>query len=195
MYYFSATIFLIYKRKLIINMINAKPNNKNYHQGNYIPQNKDKVLKLNTQGGVYYRSSWEQKIMLWLDMKSEVFQWGAECLEIPYQMTHFDNGDMKLKSHRYYPDFFYRMRLSDGTLKEVVVEVKPMKEYKMVQDLNEGRMTIPEKGGVKKLKSFEYDLKMAYQNKMKWETMINWCNKKGYDFIIITEQHLKGFSI
>ena len=195
MYYFSATIFLIYKRKLIINMINAKPNNKNYHQGNYIPQNKDKVLKLNTQGGVYYRSSWEQKIMLWLDMKSEVFQWGAECLEIPYQMTHFDNGDMKLKSHRYYPDFFYRMRLSDGTLKEVVVEVKPMKEYKMVQDLNEGRMTIPEKGGVKKLKSFEYDLKMAYKNKMKWETMINWCNKKGYDFIIITEQHLKGFSI
>ena len=176
-------------------MINSKPNNKNYHQGNYIPQNKDKVLKLNTQGGVYYRSSWEQKIMLWLDMKSEVFQWGAECLEIPYQMTHFDNGDMKLKSHRYYPDFFYRMRLSDGTLKEVVVEVKPMKEYKMVQDLNEGRMTIPEKGGVKKLKSFEYDLKMAYKNKMKWETMINWCNKKGYDFIIITEQHLKGFSI
>ena len=38
-------------------MINSKPNNSRYHGGNFIPTNKDKVLKLNTQGGVYYRSS------------------------------------------------------------------------------------------------------------------------------------------
>jgi hypothetical protein len=69
-----------------------------------------------------------------------------------------------------------------------------MKEYKMVQDLNEGRLTVPDKG-LKKLKNFEYDLKMAYKNKNKWETMINWCNKKGYEFIIITEQHLKKFNV
>ena len=48
---------------------------------------------------------------------------------------------------------------------------------------------------MKKLKNFEYDLKMAYKNKQKWETMINWCNKKGYEFIIITEQHLKKFNL
>ena len=45
-------------------MINSKPNNSKYHGGNFIPTNKDKVLKLNTQGGVYYRSSWEQKILV-----------------------------------------------------------------------------------------------------------------------------------
>lgn len=175
-------------------MLNSKPGNKNYNQGNYIPANKDKVLKLNTGGGVFYRSSWEKKIMIWLDTKPEIIQWGAECLEIPYQMTHFDSGDTRIKSHRYYPDFFYRMRKKDGSLKEVVVEVKPMKEYKMVQDLSEGRMTVPE-SGMKKLKNFEYDLKMAYKNKQKWETMIAWCNKKGYDFIIITEEHLKKFNL
>lgn len=50
-------------------MINNAPNSpkKNngeakYHQGNYIPQNKDKVLKLNSKGGIYYRSSWEKKV-------------------------------------------------------------------------------------------------------------------------------------
>ena len=43
--------------------------------------------------------------------------------------------------------------------------IKPMKEYKMVQDLNEGRLNIPD--GLKKLKNFEYDLKMAYKNKNK----------------------------
>jgi len=175
-------------------MLNSKPNNSKYHGGNYVPQNKDKVLKLNAYGGVFYRSSWEKKIMVWLDMKAEIFQWGAECIEIPYQMTHFDNGNIEIKTHRYYPDFFYRMRNSQGVLREVVMEVKPMKEYKMVQDLNEGRLAVPEKG-IKKLKGFEYDLKMAYKNKQKWETMIKWCDKKGYDFIIITEEHLKRFNV
>lgn len=174
-------------------MINSKPNNKNYNQGNYIPKNKDKVLKLNTQGGVYFRSSWEKKIMTWLDYNVNIIKWGAECMRIPYQMTHFDNGDSKVKEHCYYPDFYYEMMVN-GSLKQVVVEVKPMKEYKMVQDLTEGRMNVPE-NGMKKLKNFEYDLKMAYKNKTKWETMIAWCNKKGYEFIIITEDHLKKFNL
>ena len=175
-------------------MLNSKPNNSNYNQGNYIPKNKDKVIKLNTQGGVYFRSSWEKKIMHWLDNNNTITKWGAECMRIPYQMTHFDNGDTKIKEHSYFPDFYYEMRLSDNTLKQVVVEVKPMKEFQMVQDLNEGKLNVPE-NSMKKLKNFEYDLKMAYKNKQKWETMINWCNKKGYDFIIITEQHLKKFGI
>ena len=55
-------------------MINSKPNNKNYNQGNYIPKNKDKVIKLNTQGGVYYRSSWEKKIMTWLDYNVNIIK-------------------------------------------------------------------------------------------------------------------------
>jgi len=175
-------------------MLNSKPNNSNYNQGNYIPKNKDKVIKLNTQGGVYFRSSWEKKIMYWLDMKSEIIKWGAECLQIPYQMTHFDNGDMRVKEHCYYPDFYYEMRTEDGVLKQVVVEVKPMKEYNMVIALNEGKLQVPQKG-TKKLKNFEYDLKMAYKNKNKWETMISWCNKKGYEFIIITEENLKKFNV
>ncbi len=42
-------------------MINSKPSNSSYHQGNYVPDNKDKVIKLNSLGGVYYRSSLEKK--------------------------------------------------------------------------------------------------------------------------------------
>lgn len=174
-------------------MINSKPNNSNYHQGIYIPKNKSKVIKLNAQGGVYYRSSWEKKIMHWLDNKSEIEKWGSECLQIPYQMTHFDNGDTRVKSHIYHVDFYYEMRIN-GVLRQIVAEVKPMKEFKMVQSLNEGKLVVPE-GSTKKLKNFEYDLKMAYKNKQKWETMIEWCNKKGYDFIIITEEHLKKFNV
>ena len=108
-------------------------------------------------------------------------------------MTHFENGDSKIKNHVYHVDFYYEMRIND-VLKQVVAEVKPQKEYNMVLALNEGRLSVPEKGA-KKLKNFEYDLKMAYKNKNKWDTMINWCNKKGYDFIIITEEHLKKFNV
>ncbi len=175
-------------------MINSTPNNSSYKQGNFIPKNKDKVVKLNNQGGVFFRSSWERKIMVWLDSNNSITRWGAECLRIPYQMTHFENGDTKVKEHCYYPDFYYEMRMPDGSLKQVVVEVKPYKEYKMVQDLNEGKLVIPERGS-KKLKNFEYDLKTSYKNQQKWKTMIAWCNKKGYDFIIITEQHLKKFNL
>ena len=175
-------------------MLNSKPNNSNYNQGNYVPKNKDKVLKLNNNGGVYFRSSWEKKIMTWLDLNEKIIKWGAECMKIPYQMTHFDNGDTRVKEHCYYPDFYYEMRLQNDDLKQVVVEVKPMKEYNMVLALNEGRLSVPEDKG-KKLKNFEYDLKMAYKNKQKWETMINWCKLKGYEFIIITEDHLKKFNL
>jgi hypothetical protein len=109
-------------------------------------------------------------------------------------MTHFDNGDMRVKEHTYYPDFYYEMRNKDGVLKQVVVEVKPQKEYEMVLNLTEGKLNVPE-NGLKKLKSFEYELKLAQKNRNKWETMIKWCNKKGYEFVIITENHLKNFSI
>jgi len=175
-------------------MLNSKPNNKNYHQGNYTPKNKDKVIKLNTQGGVYYRSSWELKIMTWLDMNVKVTKWGSENLRIPYQMTHFENGDQKIKEHSYYPDFYYEMMIDDR-LKQVVVEVKPNEEYKDAILFTEGKFNIPDGLSLKKLKNLEFKFKMAQRNSEKWKTMIAWCNKKGYEFIIITEDHLKKFNL
>lgn len=177
-------------------MINSMPKNKNYHQGNFVPKFKEKVMKLNSQGGVYYRSSWELKIMTWLDVNEKIVKWGAECITIPYQMTHFDNGDIKVKGHNYYPDFYYEIRGNDGINKKVVAEVKPMKEYLMVINLQEKKLEMPDTSkSIKKLKNFEYDLKMAQKNREKWNTMIKYCDKKGWDFIIITEHHLKKFNL
>ena len=42
-------------------MINSKPNNPKYNQGLFTPKYKDKVIKLNNQGGLFYRSSLERK--------------------------------------------------------------------------------------------------------------------------------------
>ncbi len=176
-------------------MINNQPKNKNYHQGNFIPKNKNKVLKLNSLGGIYYRSSWEYKIMNWLDTSEKVTLWGAECITIPYKLTHFTSGDIKVKSHNYYPDFYYEMQNSDGTTKKVIAEVKPQKEYQMALLLQEKKLEVPDQKSLKKLKRFEYDLKMAQKNLSKWETMIEYCQKKGWEFIVITELHLKRFNL
>lgn len=44
-------------------MLNSKPNNKKYHQGNYIAKNKDKIYKLNNEGGNFYK--WVSKNASW----------------------------------------------------------------------------------------------------------------------------------
>jgi hypothetical protein len=180
----------------MLSMINSKPNNKNYHQGNFIPTNTNKVLKLNNQGGVFYRSSWEKRVMVWLDNNPQIVKWGAESISIPYQLTHFEsNGDMKLKSHTYYADFYYQIRMGDGSIRDVIAEVKPQKEFNMVTMIQEKRFKIPDGITMKKLKNLEYDFKMAQKNLKKWETMIKFCDKKGWEFIVITEDVLKKMGV
>lgn len=171
-------------------MINVKPNNNDkYKQGNYIPRNKEKVIKLNDLGGIYYRSSLELKFMTWLDNKSDIIRWGAECIRVPYEIINFKNKE-SVEIHYYYPDFYYELKKSDGSVDMVVAEIKPLKEYNMVVKLTEGMIEIPENTHIKKLKNLEYDIKMAYKNKKKWETIIKWCELKGYKFIIITDDLL-----
>lgn len=177
-------------------MINSKPNNSNYHQGNFIPKNKEKILKLNNEGGIYYRSSLELKMMVWLDSSEKVKKWGAECIKVPYQLTHYEkNGDINLKSHNYYPDFYYELESNNGEIRKIIVEVKPKSDYNDVILLEQKRFEVPKDPTLKKLKNIEYRLKMAQKNMKKWETMINFCDKKGWNFIVITEETLKKFGL
>jgi hypothetical protein len=177
-------------------MLNSKPTGAgNYKQGLFVPKNKDKVIRLNNQGGLFYRSGLELKIMTWLDANEMVTRWNSEGIKIPYQLTHFDNNDITLKQHCYYPDFYYEMTKKDGEVKKVVMEVKPMKEYQNVILLQEKKLQMPINATIKKLKNFEYDLKMAQKNLAKWETMIKYCKMKGWEFIILTEEHLKKYGI
>ena len=176
-------------------MLNSTPNNSKYSQGNYIPKNKDKVIKLNAKGGVFFRSSWEKKIITWLDNKKEIVKWGSECIRIPYQMTHVVNGELKIKEHSYYPDFYYELKMPDGSIQTVIAEVKPKAEYNDAVLFTEGKFQTPEKTSLKKLQSLEYKFKMAQKNAEKWQTMIKWCDKKGYKFIVITEDTLKKFNL
>jgi len=172
-------------------MLNNRPIASNtYSQGLYIPVNKDKVVKLNSQGGLFYRSSWEKKIMIWLDSNPSIMKWMAEGIEIPYFSKEVVNGELENIKRRYYPDFYYKIKKSDGSIEEVIAEVKPKKEVDNVVMFKEGKFIIPPKISTKKMKNLEYDFKMAQKNSSKWDSMIEWCKSKGMKFIIITEEHL-----
>ena len=167
-------------------MINSKPNNSKYHQGLFTPGNKDKVIKLNSQSGLYYRSGLEQKMMIYLDNNEKIINWGAEHLRIPYTKTEWvsENQDYKTSEHTYYPDFYYELRREDGSISKVVAEVKPYSET-IEPKLNPNPTA-------KQMKNFEYALKMYNKNLSKWTYMIEYCQRKGFEFIIITEKVLGG---
>lgn len=167
-------------------MLNSAPKQPGkYKQGLYLPRNTNKVIKLNSQGGLYYRSGLEQKMMIYLDTNERIIHWGAEHIRVPYTKTEWvsETQEYKTTEHGYYPDFYYELQKSDGSVSRVVAEVKPSSET-MEPKLNE-------KPTAKQLKNFEYSLKMYNKNLSKWKAMIEYCERKGFEFIIITEQHLK----
>ena len=110
-------------------------------------------------------------------------------------MNEVVRGILQTKSHTYFPDYYYEMRTPDGTLKQVVIEVKPAKEYSDAQLFLQGKFEIKENMTSKQLVNLEFRFKTAQRNAEKWKTMIAWCDKKGYEFIIVTEDHLKKFNL
>ena len=166
-------------------MLNSAPKQPNkYHQGLFVPTNKDKVIKLNSQGGLYYRSGLEQKMMVYLDNNAKIINWGAEHLSIPYTKTEWvsESQEYRKTEHTYYPDFYYELKREDGTISKVVAEVKPYSET--IEPVLKQNPTS------KQMKNFEYSLKMYNKNLSKWSYMIDYCQRKGFEFIIITEKVL-----
>ena len=168
-------------------MLNSAPNkNKNYKQGLYIPKYKDKIIKLNNQGGLFYRSGLEQKFMIYLDNNENIVHWNTELIKIPYMKNAWNNKltEMNVSEHTYYPDFYYELKRKDGSIQKVVAEVKPYKDTKPPQ--------LKQNPNTQQLKNFEYSLKEYAKNLDKWKYCIDWCEKKGFAFIIITDKRPCG---
>jgi hypothetical protein len=121
--------------------------------------------------------------MQYLDTQSFVTKWNSEGVTIVY----FDN--VTNGAHRYYPDFYYEcINKQDPTIiDKVIVEIKPYSE------------TIPpvppKNETTKALTNYEYAMKQYMKNINKWKAASEWCNKRNYKFIIITEKHLKKSNI
>ena len=87
------------------------------YKGYFKPRNPSKYMGDPTT--IIYRSSWELKLMRYLDSHSDVIKWASEEFSIPY-VSPIDG-----KVHRYFPDFLVKKRSLNKSIETVVIEVKP----------------------------------------------------------------------
>lgn len=121
---------------------------------------------------VVYRSSWELKLMNYLDRHSDIISWQSEEFFIPYR------SPVDRKVHRYFPDFLVKKREKDGSIKTVMIEVKPEKQTK------------PPKHPGKVTKKYITEVYTWGVNEAKWNAAKEYCLDRGWLFQVFTEKHL-----
>lgn len=127
---------------------------------------------------IIYRSSWELKLMSYLDQHPDVLRWGSEELFIPYR------SPIDGKMHRYFPDFIVEQINKDKKKEKILIEVKP--KYQTVPPDMSKKHT--PKGQVSR--TFLNEVKTWGVNQAKWKAAREFCMDRGWRFQIMTEDHL-----
>ena len=140
------------------------------YKGLYTPTNPKKYK--GDPHKIVYRSLWERKFMAYCDRNELILEWGSEEIIIPY-LSPWDG-----RLHRYFPDFYIKVRQADGNLKKMIIEVKPK------------RQCSPPKEPKRKTKKYLGEVKTWGINQAKWEYATEWCNKNDMEFKILNEDHL-----
>ena len=141
------------------------------YKGKYIPNNPKKYKGNSSQ--VIYRSLWERKLMVYCDKNDKVIEWGSEEVIVPYR-SPWDG-----KMHRYFPDFYMKVKQGNGTHKKFIIEVKPKAQCKE-----------PIKSPKRKTKKWYNEVKTWGINQAKWKCAIDYCENRNMEFKILTEDHL-----
>ena len=118
--------------------------------------------------------------MKYCDNNPSIIEWASEELVIPY------TSPVDGRTHRYFPDFWILFRQKDGEIKESIIEVKPKKYCGPPNPKNKLTKT----GRVSR--RYINDVKNWGVNSAKWKAARALCETKGWDFVILTEGHLKA---
>ena len=148
----------------------SKFKNSKWLQGHYIPRNLEKYV--GDPNKITFRSSWEKRLMIYLDKNPNVIKWNSECTVLPYK-SPIDN-----QFHRYYVDFSAKIKTKDGD-KTFLIEVKP---YVQTQK--------PVVTKRKKTSTLLEEEKTYLVNQAKWKVAKEYAKKMGAEFIVITEKEL-----
>ena len=140
------------------------------YSGRFTPSNPQKYV--GDYKNIIYRSSWECRVMNWLDKNPDIISWASEELIIPY-ISPADG-----QRHRYFPDFLVKVRNKDGALKTMLIEVKP--KYQTQPPVQKKRVT----------KQYINEVVTWGVNQAKWKAATEFCLDRGWEFKIITEDHL-----
>ena len=140
------------------------------YKGRYQPNNPLKY-KGNFRN-IIYRSLWELKFMKYCDSNQNILEWGSEEFWLPYR-SPLDN-----KVHRYFPDFYIKVKENNGMVKKYVIEIKPKKQC------------IEPKPQKKKTRTYIYEVREYAKNQAKWKAAEEYCIDRGLQFKVLTENEL-----
>ncbi len=140
------------------------------YKGVYKPVNIKKYRGNPTK--IVYRSLWERKFMVYCDTTPSIIEWGSETVIIPYR------SPLDRRFHRYYPDFYIKVRNTKGKYDKYIVEVKPKKQTK------------PPDNHDKRTKAYKKAALTFAVNRSKWNAAENYCGDRQMQFLILTEDHL-----
>jgi len=121
---------------------------------------------------IIYRSLWERKFMRYCDLNENILEWGSEEIIVPYR------SPVDRRVHRYFPDFYIKIKESNNIIKKYLIEIKPKKQ------------TVPPKKPQRQTKGY---LREAYEyakNQSKWAAAREYCADRGWEFKVITEIEL-----
>ena len=150
---------------------------KKLHSGKFRPKNIKKYKGNPTD--IQYRSGWELRFMRYLDQNSSIVKWSSEEVVVPYR------SPLDGRVHRYFPDFWTRVRTEDGIIRESLIEIKPKAQ------------TQPPKGGPptdrRKRRRYIKEARTWGVNEAKWKAAIEFCKNRKWSFKILTEDNLTKY--
>ena len=121
---------------------------------------------------IIYRSSWEKVFMKYCDKNDNIIEWGSEEVIIPY------NSPIDNRIHRYFPDFYIKVKDLSGRRKKYIIEIKPKKQTQepVIQRV--------------KTKKYVREVMEYAKNSAKWDAAITFCKDRMMEFKILTEDNL-----
>jgi len=142
----------------------------NTYKGKFQAKNSSKYR--GDLNNIVYRSLWELRFMKWCDSNASILEWGSETIVIPY-ISPVDR-----KVHRYFVDFYIKVRDKSRNVQKYLIEIKPE------------RFTKPPAIPKRKTKQFIDEVFQYGVNQAKWKAAFEFCEDRNIKFIILTEKDL-----
>lgn len=149
------------------------------YKGRFKPKHPEKYK--GDPSNIIYRSSWECRFFTFIDTHPDIIWWQSEELAIPY-LSPIDN-----RMHRYFPDVLLKKRIGEDKYITVMIEIKP-KSQTVAPDISKRNRTPTGRISTRYLN----EVKTFGVNESKWIAAKKYCTERGWNFEIMTEDHLVG---
>jgi hypothetical protein len=143
---------------------------KTYAKGVFNPRNQSKYIG---NRPIIWRSTWELHFMNYCDTTPGIVHWSSESIVIPYVKP----TDQQV--HRYFPDFRIDVRTVGGKLKTSIIEIKPRSQTKLPKPR-------------KRTRKFLTEISTFAINEAKFAAARQYCDARGWAFLVLDETHLFG---